>query len=532
MVQANGWYPYPGTDEAHRWKLLRLLALGIVGIVWMLCWLVRLRYGSPNVDDYLYSSIARQLWTPLAQGHVRGAIAAFLHTGQTAPLVPALGAPLSVFGPDIVVLIQLPLLLVLTILVFEIVSSVDRVEAGILAALMTALAAPMLCWALMVHMAVLSSVCALAVVYFYLRSSGFARPLSSIGVGLSMGLLALSRSMSPIYVTAAAATMLISMFCYHRLDFIKNLRNVAMGFGAAAIVAGPWYWENSQVALSYLVATGYSSRSGFAAGGNPIQVRLETIGHEVGYALTALMALMFAVAVIGRLQGQRPPSSLHAREARLVLLAFTAFVILILSTSSVPGTAFTLPAIATFIPALVLSLPPNGRDLKIVTGAVIVVYSLGIAQAGLRAGWQDRLDAAPAPLYTAAICEAVGRPCTKPDTLTETIGRLIGDKSIFVARDDAVVNVNGLNYFKIAEGYPPLADTTSFDRTSQRISVPANFEFVLTGASCAPYHPYVDRGYLESSLTSGRWSRFQSWRVSACNDVVLWRRPDSQATVR
>jgi hypothetical protein len=207
-------------------RRLRTLSLVLVAGVWAVAWVVRRHYSSPNVDDYLYSGVALRLWVPLRQMELVAAIRAFLHTGQTAPLVPALGAPLARLGPDGVVLIQLPLLLLLTTFVFAITERVVGATAAFAAASLTALSAPVLSWSLMVHMALAASVCALGVLDCYLQSHGFGRRSASVRVGVWLGLLALSRSMAPVYLAAIGITVLYSVIRFHRATASHNWGNV------------------------------------------------------------------------------------------------------------------------------------------------------------------------------------------------------------------------------------------------------------------------------------------------------------------
>lgn len=506
---------------------LPLAAAGVVSVVWVVTWLVRRQYGTPNVDDYLYTLVAHKLWMPVAAGDVLDAVDAFLSTGKNAPLVPALAAPLSGWGPDVVVLLQLPLLLTLCALVYAIVERVSGARSALVAALITALSPPVLNWSLMVHMAIASSVCALGTIDAYLRSEGFTRRWPSVWVGIWIGLLALSRSMAPVYVAMAGAAILLSLPRFHRSSVMTRPRNLAFAAIAAMIVAAPWYWKSGLTALNYIRTVGYTSDSGYAWSGNPIRLRFDSTMTGMGLALVSLLLLILLLLLFERSRGRRRAASGSvARETRFVLFVFAALVLAFLCTTNVTGTAFELPVIATVIPAMVLCLPVEGPAMKILPLAGGLVSGLAIAQACLLSGWESRLRAAPAPAYADAFLKALGDPASRAAArpVADDVGRIVRGHDVFVTHDDAVINVQGLSYFKLQNGWGGTVGEASHDLSVKTMPVPSRYEFVITGQSCVPYHLNIDRAALESSLKSDEWLIVFSAHLSRCNNVVLWRR--------
>ena len=497
----------------------------VVTAVWSGAWFVRNRYSYPNVDDYAYTMVARGIGVPLANGDLLGAVRAVLGTGKNAPLVPAMGAPFADLGPDFVVLVQFPLLIALTTFVFLIVRRIVGHKRASLAALTTALSAPVLNWSLMVHMALAAAVCALGVVDAYLRSDGFGRRWPSVWVGIWIGLLALSRSIAPVYVATMCATLLLAVLIFHRRDIARNSPNVVRGMLSAAAIAAPWYWTSGLAALSWLHSVGYSAGSGFVESGSRLRIRFETTRSEMGDALIMLLLLMLALGVVERTRGRRAPSENIARETRFVLFVFAGLVMSFLTTTKVAGTAFDLPAVATVIPAMFLRLPREGVTAKIVGYTCLFVAGLAVMQACLVSGWEGRLRAAPAPLYAEGLVAAIGGP--RSSTLarvSDYIAGIVREKDIFITRDDAVLNVQGLRYLKLRNKWGGRVGFPSYNPASTRERVPANYGFVVSGQSCAPYHRNVDREFLESSLEARGWSVVASLKLSGCNDVVLWQR--------
>jgi hypothetical protein len=500
---------------------------GAVAVIWFVAWWVRWRYQSPNVDDYLYTIVAGQIWEPIRAGDLVGAVAAFLNTGQTAPLIPALGAPLYRWGPDAIVLVQLPLLLALTALVFSIVDRVSGVRAAVVAALMTALSAPVLGWSVMVHMALASSVCTLGVIDAYLRSGGFARRAPSALMGVWVGLLAMSRSMAPVYVTMAAVTLLLALVLFHRRAVVARAGHLAIAALTATAVAGPWYWQSGLVALAYLRTAGYAATSGYVVPGNPLRLRLVAMWSDMGAALAVWLLVLAGAVLVQRLRGRWPAASRNGAgdETRFVLFAFAALVTAFLSTTGVGGTGYELPVIVTLIPALILCLPAAGPALKAAATSGLVVAGLAIMQAWLVPGWQGRWGAAPPPFYAREAVYAIGSARRQLSALTEQVGRLVGEQDVFITRDDAIVNYTGLVYYKTSRGLGGRVGTSPYDASITRLSIPATYEFVVTGQSCDPFHPRLERAYLESVLDVEGWSTVWSLRLSPCNEIVLRRRP-------
>ena len=85
-----------------------ITVLAVMAVVWVVLFVVRVQAHQPNVDDYLYAYTAKSLY-------VSGdPFSAFLHTGQTSPLVPAMAA----LGADVrgiygALAVELPLVLLL-----------------------------------------------------------------------------------------------------------------------------------------------------------------------------------------------------------------------------------------------------------------------------------------------------------------------------------------------------------------------------------------------------------------------------------
>lgn len=222
---------------------------------WLPLYLQRRGAHQPNVDDYLYTLVSRQL---AHTGSFTDFVHAVLHTGQTAPLVVLLTAPAAVHGVDAAVAVELPLLLLLAAAAWLLARRwVPPWEAALIGFAAAANQA-VLGWALMVHFSVAASALCLLSLAAYLWSDGFRSWSWSALTGVAVGLLLLSRSLAPVYVAAFAVAIGLDVLRRRRLP----LGQAGLAVLLAAAVAGPWWLVSGGTALHYLKSAGYEGSSG------------------------------------------------------------------------------------------------------------------------------------------------------------------------------------------------------------------------------------------------------------------------------
>jgi len=180
--------------------------------------------------------------------------------------------------------------------------------------------------------------------------------------------------------------------------------------------------------------------------------------------------------------------------------------------------------VAALITAAIVSLPSAGRILNAAAIAGTAVVGLSVMQVWLVPGWEHRYLAAEPPSYALGLFSAVEETHWRSAKVMSQVNQIVGAGDIFVTRDDAVLNVNGLRYFKDRSGSGGLIGAAPYDPAVTKTTVPAEFEFAVTGESCNPYHRNLDREFLESELRSGQWSIAFSLRLSDCNEIKVWRR--------
>lgn len=320
---------------ASGWSVA-LMLLATAG-VWVPLYLQRRAAHQPNVDDYLYAIHSVGL---AHAGSLTGLVDAGLHTGQLAPLVVLLAAPGALRGVDGAVVVELPLLLLLAggawLLARRWVGPKEAALVGFVAAANQAV----LGWALMLNFSVAASALCLWSLAAYLWSEGFQRWGWSLGTGLSVGLLLLSRSIAPVYAAALVVAIGIDIVRRRRLPWAQ----AGLAVLIASAVAGPWWLVSGETALHYLKTAGYQSSSGFTSAGahlTPSSVvdRIRWTLSDLGTVQSIILVTAPLIAV-GR--SRRMPGAVLV--AGWALLAFIG-----LATSSNRGTGFGLPVVAVTI---------------------------------------------------------------------------------------------------------------------------------------------------------------------------------------
>ena len=155
-----GW----GTGSIRYKSQCFIMALTPVAVAWVVLFIWRVQAHQPNVDDYLYASTARSL----LQGDP---ISAFLHTGQTAPLVPAMAAvgarQWGIYGA---LSIELPLLLLLVAGSYALARTWLSPRAAMVVALVAGLNTAVLDYAVMLNFAIASTAAVIWCFAAYSRS--------------------------------------------------------------------------------------------------------------------------------------------------------------------------------------------------------------------------------------------------------------------------------------------------------------------------------------------------------------------------
>jgi hypothetical protein len=550
---------------------------------WVPLYLQRRGAHQPNVDDYLYTLVSRQLAHAGSLGDI---VHAFLHTGQTAPLMVLLAGPVAVHGVDGAVAVELPLLLLLAASAWLLASRWVAPWEAALIGFAAAANQAVLGWALMVHFAVAAGALSLLSLAAYLRSDGFRSWGWSAATGMAVGLLLLSRSLAPVYVASFAVVV--------GLDVIRR-RRIPLGQATVAVlvlatVAGPWWLVSGGTALHYLRTSGYEPSSGQTTSG--AHLTLTAVVNRVRWTLGDLGTFQSIVLLAAPLVAF---PRFRRMQGGLVVLGWVLLTLAGLATSSNVGTGFGLPVLAVAITlggALLLARrPPESsestesastlgadppktlRDLlpsravRLILGGLVVsallfallvraiskdadsrlswpviaiavllagnvmvyrrlaavalVAVLGVGIAAVWSGTTSQSWLGP-PYRRMALQATEGGPVPNIDTVHREVARAIGGRPALLIRDDDLLNGNGLVYAATTEGLRQNLVSAPYADPEAGLRKLQDAQLLIAGTSPTPYHHYA--GLVEAAAARDGWTKTRVWKLACGNTIALWQR--------
>jgi hypothetical protein len=376
----------------------------VVTVVIHVVWLARFRHGYVTEwDESGYLQFSLSDFDALHDEGPWGFVKIVGHRGTFGPLLPAVTAlayPITsrgVFGS----LLVLPLFF--AGLVFATFGLARRLVAdswAVVAAFAVAGIPAVTNYTRLFHFALPATACMTAALWALVRSEGLRRVGWIAAAGLFVALTLLSRTMTIAYIPgfalAAGALLLVEA-----PDLRVRVRNLAIGAGVVALIAGPWYLRNARSVYDNLVGVGYGEGATVFGHHYPIaswgywtkELRLDLsyLGLPLGGALLLCLGggLWYLLARHRRLPRPKLPRSAHG----VAVLALALVVLegyLVLTTSRNEGTAFALP----WLPALVVlavvaaaSIPARALRLALATALVV----LSIASVASKSGWVEPL---------------------------------------------------------------------------------------------------------------------------------------------
>jgi Dolichyl-phosphate-mannose-protein mannosyltransferase len=376
----------------------------VVTVVLHIVWLERFRHGYVTEwDESGYLQFALSNFDALHDQGPWAFVKLVGNRGTFGPLLPAVTAlsyPVvgrGVFGS----LLVLPLFFAgLVCATFALARQLVSDSWAVVAALAVAAIPAVTDYARLFHFALPATACMTAALWALVRSDGLRRLGWVVAAGLFVALTLLSRTMTVAYVPglalAAAALLLVEA-----PDFRARIRNLAIGTGVVALLAGPWYLRNARSVYDNLVGVGYGEAATVFGRHYPIvswgywtkELRLDL--SYLWLPLAGALLLIFCVALgsfvarNGRLIAPGRPRTVRAAALwALVLVVLEGY--LALTSSRNEGTAFPLP----WLPALVIlgvvalaSIPT--RALRLGLASVLVVLSVGAIVS--KSGWFEPL---------------------------------------------------------------------------------------------------------------------------------------------
>jgi len=503
---------HPVRDETR----CLVIALTVVAVVWVVLFIWRVQAHQPNVDDYSYASTARSL--------LHGdPISAFLRTGQTAPLVPAMAAVgAALWGIYGALSIELPLLLLLVAGSYALARMWVSPTAAMVIALVAGLNTGVLGYAMMLNFAVASTAAVIWCFVAYSRSNHLRKPRWAMIFAIAMAALALSRSMAPVYV----APLVLVVACDYVVDVRKTgdlLRwPVLTALGVVLVLAGPWWLVSGHDAIHYLLNAGYSPSSGFASRGltltpSAIETRINLELSYLGrFQSLVLRGALLAAVIVAFLYRRR----LNAKYLWM-LAVWSVLTLLILSTSSNPGTAFGLPVVVVVIVlcgAVLGQFPMLVLRWAMVPLAGVVIVGLVFQFTSSTSNWL------PGPPYRLQVVEAGGTSRTDVGLITSQVADAIGRARTVLVRNDPIVNENGLHWERGTQTgvlRPPFGQAG----TAGAISYLRDANALITGSSIfSSFLVSLDQVAIDKAALRDGYRPYKVWVVSRYNNIVVWRR--------
>jgi hypothetical protein len=497
-----------------RWRWL-VYALALVAAVWVVLFIWRVHANQPNVDDYWYAWTAKSL----LQGDP---IRAFLHTGQTAPLVPAMASVgARAWGIPGALAIELPLLLLLVAGSYALARTWLRPEAAMVLAMVAGLNTAVLGYSMMLNFAVASTTAVIWCFVSYQRSNHLRKLRWALLFGVAMAALALSRTIAPVYF----APLVLVVGC----DYVIDIRRTGEAWrwpafaalGVVVVVAGPWWLVSGHDALHYLSNAGYSPSSGFASRGatltpsaiaTRISDELSYLGQFQGLVLAGALVATAIVAFVNRRR--------FIFHSLWMLAVWSVLTLLVLSTSSNSGTAFGLPVIAMVIVlcgAVLGQLPTRALGLALAPLAGVVIIGLLFQFSSSTNSWF------PGPPYRVQVVLAGGTSRTNVGLINDQVADAVGDSRTLLVHNDAILNENGFQWSRgMLTGVvnPALGPTG----TASAISDLPHVGALITGGSQAPFFGSLDQVALYEAAERDGFRPYKIWIVSPHNNVIVWRR--------
>ena len=484
--------------------------------MWVLLFIGRVTSNQPNVDDYLYTILSSRLLQHGVSGFFRGV----LMSGPYAPLYLVGASPLAMArGVNGAAAFEFSLLILTAVGAYLLVRVVlDEVPATVVAVAVVCNQA-VLGWSLMVNFALAATAMTLWSLGAYMRSDHLRRPAWSLVFGVSFGLLMLSRSLAPVYVAPMAMLLAIDLVLDGR-HRAMSYRGIGLSAVAAAVIALPWWIVSGRITLTYLLHSGYQvsafahrsvSLTPFA-----IYVRIRVTFDELGHLQETVLAISMLVSIA--------VFCVRRKDVRVVALPslWVITTVLLLSTSSNSGTGFGLPVVAVTIAVLGIALA-RLRPRPLLLALFALVLGLGVI-----AEWDGSLN--PwwlGPPYRDLVLRSGGNAGTNVVQLTQQVSRAIQGAPTVVARDDDLVNANGLSWDLTNAPTALLVPPYDATGTAVAISLLPTATYLIAGSSPAPYHGLLNEKMLVTAAVRDGYQLKRSWREGPGSEVQLWFRTAS-----
>jgi 4-amino-4-deoxy-L-arabinose transferase-like glycosyltransferase len=358
-------------DARWRWGLFVLLGAFLIAAV-NVWWIVENRHGYPlNVDEYGYTAIGLADWLGFKNGGLHGWWEAIQQQTPNAPLMTTLTSVVLIFSPGLMqgfgVLIAIAVVQVM--LSYGLGTRLAGPRLGALAALAVATSEGLLLFAREYVFALPAATSTTAAVYCLVCSDGMRMRWWSAGVGASVGLMLLSRTMAVAFVPGVAVAALIVLLARGKGSYVIRFVNYGIAIVVGFLVAATWYWRNLTPVYEYLTEFGYGEQAQYYGAQHSAVswARFKTVAEIVVRSdLLAPLALLvlLGLAVLGVVAVRRMISSDDRKATVLHIAGSNGFIVIVvfcagfaaLMSSQNAGDGFTFPLSMLLPPLAVVAL--------------------------------------------------------------------------------------------------------------------------------------------------------------------------------
>jgi hypothetical protein len=359
-------------SPAWRWAVLVAAGALLLAVlnVW---WVAQYRHGFPlNVDENGYTAIGIVDWLGFETGGIHGWWEAIQLQTPNAPLLPALSSVLMIaVTPGVMegfgTLIAIGVALVM--FSYGIGARLAGPRLGALGALAVATSEGIFLFAREYIFALPAAAALSAAVYALIGSDAMRRRWWSVGVGVAIGLMLLSRTMGVAFVPGLAVAAVLLILIRGRGEYPGRFLNFGLATLAGFLVSITWYWRNLQPVYEYLTNYGYGSQAQYYGAEHSAlswprfkAVAATMVGSDLLAPLAVvLLAAFVALAVV---VVRRVADAEDRRAAALRILGSDAFAVAIvfvsgftaLMSSRNGGNGFTFPLAMLLPPLAVVAL--------------------------------------------------------------------------------------------------------------------------------------------------------------------------------
>jgi 4-amino-4-deoxy-L-arabinose transferase-like glycosyltransferase len=396
------------TAEGSRWGVVVLVIAILIAVV-DLVWLSRYRSGGPlDIDESGYLGIAAADASAFHYHGPLSLVTEFVNQHYEAPFVPLAAGILELLVSRTTAVGFAVLACASVVVVLATYGVARRFVSpawSAVAAVVTGCIPEMLAYSRFFEFAVPITAVMMLAVWALLRSEGLSRRGWSIALGVFVGLLTLTRTMTIAFVPGFFAAAVLQVAVHRRPGARANLVVASV---AAALTALVWYGRNVRYVAHYLLHFGYGAEaSNFGASHSLISWGYWS--REAGVMLGGAAVPISAMIAIGLICGAvlivaafREREHGYVRAALgselAVLVVIVAEGYLFLSSTQNVGTGFELPLIPIVVVLAVVGVARLVGRLAVggrAGGRVLTVTFAAGAIAGASLSLLSSSDAIP-----------------------------------------------------------------------------------------------------------------------------------------